>query len=231
MVKKSEFIRIFKCKFVSFSSGDIERSYCSYSREFCQNFRRVKGVPKIVRSTRDSEFKRTILGGSRATIFRSLVFLTLLHLYIYTSVVLQRHVCIPRSTATLPAGVVCGKALLAPRVPQLNSQAFRLIYRPEVEATLPCALRLVLSPFPSSPTLKGSPGNRQRSEHFTLLLCFSGWQYHLSISPVNANIRFSLSATLRFVASKIFLFNFIDIWTSVNCTKKLLYILDIIIGF
>lgn len=86
--------------------------------------------------------------GSQATIFRSLVFLT--HspppLYTYTPTILQRHVCITRSTAALPAGVVCGKALLAPRVPQLNSQAFRLIYGPEVEATLPCALRL-LSPL------------------------------------------------------------------------------------
>lgn len=53
--------------------------------------------------------------------------------------VLQRHVCITRSTAARPAGVVCGKALLAPRVPQLNSQAFRLIYGPGREATLPRA--------------------------------------------------------------------------------------------
>lgn len=111
-----------------------------------------KGVPKIVRRTRDSVFGRTVLGVPGWLSF-ALSFSLPFHPYIYNPAVLQRHVCITRSTASLPAGVVCGKALLAPRVPQLNSQAFRLIYRPEVEATLPCALRLALPP-PPSPRLK-----------------------------------------------------------------------------
>lgn len=68
--------------------------------------------------------------------------------------VLQRHVCITRSTASRPAGVVCGKALLAPRVPQLNSQAFRLIYGAGREATLPRA------PLDSAPLLPASTSPR-----------------------------------------------------------------------